>query len=161
MSERRRRVHRSTLPPEIDEIEVVEHLVLVPETPDFHKHPAFDGFELLARHAQKARAAIAVAALALCLAAPAAASDFMHFPALCRYHQESHAVAGGIVGAIVNYTADSYGMRTMPRLIASTVAALAVGTFKEYLVDHHARPSEIPAWGVGGAVVSLAWSWRF
>ncbi len=95
---------------------------------------------------------------ALALSAPLCASDIMHVPLLCKHWEASHAAAGAIVGAVANSIADSYGARFVPRLVGATVAALAAGTFKEYMIDHHARPREIPAWGAGAVVVSLAWS---
>lgn len=101
----------------------------------------------------------ALALLALC--SLATASDLLHVPLLCKYPQASHAAAGAIVGAIMNNVADSYDMRFIPRLVTSTVVALAVGTFKEACVDHRARWSEVPSWGAGAAVVSLCWSFKW
>jgi hypothetical protein len=161
-ADRRRRVHASTMPPELDEIEVVEHLVDVPAGPDFHKHAVFDGYEMLARKALATRVAKASALIfGLLLSAGAArASDVMHVPLACKYHQESHAIAGGLVGVIVGETGGK-GMRFLPRLCVSVGAALVAGTVKEYVIDHHARPSEIPPWALGAGVVAVAYEFRW
>jgi hypothetical protein len=88
------------------------------------------------------------------------ASDFLHVPLACKYPQESHAIAGALVSAAVNYALPE-DTRFVPRLVASTAAALAVGTLKETCVDKHARWNEVPAWGIGAAAVSMAWSWSW
>ncbi len=44
---KKRRVRADTMPPPLGSFQIIEELVPVPDTEDFHKHPAFDGYWLL------------------------------------------------------------------------------------------------------------------
>lgn len=87
-------------------------------------------------------------------------SDIMHVPLLCKYNQESHAVAGALTAVAVSEIGGP-DLKLFPRLCVSVAAALVIGTGKEYLIDRNPRPSEIPAWAAGAAVVAFAYEVRW
>ncbi len=88
-------------------------------------------------------------------------SDAMHVPLLVKYSDASHAAAGAIVGVAVEQImrAETPASR-IERLVSAAIAALAVGTAKEYLLDRHAHDREIPPWGVG-ACAALSFRYSF
>lgn len=89
------------------------------------------------------------------------ASDALHVPLLVKYHQESHAVAGALVGLGTEAVFHNR-LGFWPRLAIGVGTALAVGTFKEYVIDKHPRNKEIGPWGVGAAAaVTLSYTFRW
>lgn len=91
-------------------------------------------------------------AILLCLALTAPAADLLHEPIAVHYNYESHALAGAVVGiAVEEILRKETPLNRIERLVTAAVAALAIGAGKEYLLDIHARPREIPPWGCGAA----------
>jgi hypothetical protein len=89
--------------------------------------------------------------LILC-ASSLCASDALHIPLLVKHHQESHAVAGALVGLGMDwYLKEVTPLRPIPRAAIAIGTALLVGTFKEHVMDRHPRNKEIGPWGVGAA----------
>lgn len=82
-----------------------------------------------------------------------ASDDFMHIPLLVKYHQESHAAAGALVGLGLNeYLKDNMPtLKPIPRFVVCVATCLVLGYGKEHVADHHARNKEIPPWGWGCA----------
>ncbi len=91
-------------------------------------------------------------------AASCCASDLMHVPLLCRHWRESHAAAGAIVGAGMEWLMDGQDIHPVGKFIFATAAATLVGAGKEALLDKRAKGNEIVPWTLGAAAVSIAWS---
>lgn len=99
-------------------------------------------------------------ALLVLLSACATASDLMHVPILVHHSNASHAVAGALVAVGASYFMDRD--TPFPRRVATNVGlALMAGTFKEFVLDQHPHVRQIAPWGLGAAVVSIAYEVRW
>lgn len=80
-------------------------------------------------------------------------SDDFNVPLLVKHHQESHFMAGAVVGLGMDaYLREvSPHLKPLPRFLISVATALTIGTFKEHVMDHTPRNKEIGPWGLGAA----------